>query len=146
VVKEGGGSTLHLKIVDFGCAAPAKQMCDDVAGTMPFIAPEVILTDRHNPTLADTWACGGVLLELICGIGFTTSMLQLPIPPEVSHVTGRQIADFFATSSNLQTHVEAELGNVNKDLCVLLWGLLAVVPEERWNAGKMEGCDWLNAV
>merc|ERR1712007_118322 len=38
VVKEDGGSTLHLKIVDFGCAVPATQICNDVVGTMPFIA------------------------------------------------------------------------------------------------------------
>jgi len=142
--EEDGADTIRLKIVDFGSATSATKMCSDISGTVPFIPPEVILNESYNPTLADTWACGGVLLELIFGIGSIPHMLRWTSSPEVA-VAGRQMADFFATSRNLATHVEAKLEGVDRDLLALLCGLLVSMPEERWNAEKMNTCAWLQA-
>ena len=36
-----------MKIIGFGCAVPASMACRDGVGTMPFMAPELLVGDSH---------------------------------------------------------------------------------------------------
>ncbi|KAF9932772.1 hypothetical protein BGZ67_004589 [Mortierella alpina] len=54
-----------VKIIDFGCSMVYQlpfekqiQMARGVSGSDPYIAPEVLTTDEHDPRLADVWSLG----------------------------------------------------------------------------------------
>jgi serine/threonine protein kinase len=46
----------HAKLVDFGFAVEIGAPCTSLRGTMPFVAPEVLMEDAvYNPAPADVW-------------------------------------------------------------------------------------------
>ncbi|ORZ13831.1 kinase-like domain-containing protein, partial [Lobosporangium transversale] len=52
-----------VKIIDFGCSVVYRlpfekqiQMAKGVSGSDPYIAPEVFITEEHDPRLADVWS------------------------------------------------------------------------------------------
>ncbi|KAF9577285.1 hypothetical protein BGW38_007613 [Lunasporangiospora selenospora] len=54
-----------VKIIDFGCSMVYQlpfeskiQLATGVSGSDPYIAPEVFLTEEHDPRLADVWSLG----------------------------------------------------------------------------------------
>ncbi|KAG0199086.1 serine/threonine protein kinase [Mortierella sp. GBA30] len=54
-----------VKIIDFGCSMVYQlpfekqiQMAKGVSGSDPYIAPEVLTTEEHDPRLADVWSLG----------------------------------------------------------------------------------------
>jgi hypothetical protein len=61
------------KIVDFGQAVDITlevPVLKRPRGTMPFIAPEVMILSPHwDPTSCDLWQVGVILFEVLCGIG-----------------------------------------------------------------------------
>ncbi|ORZ11005.1 kinase-like domain-containing protein [Lobosporangium transversale] len=51
-----------VKIIDFGCSMVFQppfekkiEMAKGISGSDPYIAPEVFVTDQHDPRLADVW-------------------------------------------------------------------------------------------
>merc|ERR1712176_254196 len=58
-----------LKLVDFGCAVQGEHTVSSIVGTMPFIAPEVLIYKSSSPFIADMWSCGVVMLEMLSGTG-----------------------------------------------------------------------------
>jgi len=81
----------RLRLMDFGCAVRVDAPCHDVVGTMPFIAPEVLLLfdggGPYAPAGADVWAAGVVLLEMLRGVGALS--LHLGWPPGAAPAAGR---------------------------------------------------------
>ena len=61
------GPTPKVRIGDFGMAAYLKndQCIKKVAGTIGFMAPEVVL-NQHSDFKADIWSLGIILYALIC--------------------------------------------------------------------------------
>jgi serine/threonine protein kinase len=60
-----------LKIIDFDTARQVKdedEEFDGQCGTENWMAPEVDKKLKHSPIKADRWACGRVLLFLLCGL------------------------------------------------------------------------------
>ncbi|KAF9436603.1 serine/threonine protein kinase [Entomortierella beljakovae] len=54
-----------VKIIDFGCSMVYQQplekkihMAQGISGSDPYIAPEVFITDEHDPRHADVWSLG----------------------------------------------------------------------------------------
>jgi serine/threonine protein kinase len=62
-----------VKVVDFGQAADVTlevPVLKRPRGTMPFIAPEVMILSPHwDPISCDLWQLGVILFEVLCGIG-----------------------------------------------------------------------------
>jgi len=82
----GGDGGERLRLMDFGCASRAGAPRDDVVGTMPFIAPEVLMVlvagRPYIPAAADLWSAGAVLLEMLMGVGALSRALGWPpVPP-----------------------------------------------------------------
>merc|ERR1712151_1227680 len=69
MVCPGCDNSLILKLIDFGCAVQGKDTFSRIVGTMPFIAPEVLIYDCSSPFSADMWSCGVVMLEMLSGTG-----------------------------------------------------------------------------
>ncbi len=61
VVGEG-----HVEIVDFGLSLPVDQAGDEVAGSLPYLAPEV-LQGAAPSAQSDLWAVGILAVELLVG-------------------------------------------------------------------------------
>ncbi|KAF9916560.1 serine/threonine protein kinase [Lobosporangium transversale] len=58
-----------VKIIDFGCSMVFQppfekkiEMAKGISGSDPYIAPEVFVTDQHDPRLADVWSMGIIFL------------------------------------------------------------------------------------
>ncbi|KAG0245575.1 hypothetical protein B0O80DRAFT_27740 [Mortierella sp. GBAus27b] len=58
-----------VKIIDFGCSMVFKlpfdkkiQLARGISGSDPYIAPELFITDQHDPRLADVWSVGIIFL------------------------------------------------------------------------------------
>jgi len=61
-----------LKISDFGMATVFRhqgkeRMLERRCGTMPYIAPEVLVRSQYNAEPADIWSCGVVLVAMLTG-------------------------------------------------------------------------------
>jgi hypothetical protein len=56
----------HAKVVDFGLSLPIEQIADDLAGTAPYLAPELLLGGAPS-ALSDLWAVGVIAVELFGG-------------------------------------------------------------------------------
>ena len=61
-----------MKLSDFGMATvfrhkgkerPLERRC----GTLPYIAPEILIRPTYNAEPADIWSCGMVLLAMLTG-------------------------------------------------------------------------------
>jgi len=61
-----------LKISDFGMATVFRhqgkeRMLERRCGTMPYIAPEILVRSQYNAEPADIWSCGVVLVAMLTG-------------------------------------------------------------------------------
>ena len=61
-----------LKISDFGMATVFRhqgkeRLLERRCGTMPYIAPEVLVRSQYNAEPADLWSCGVVLVAMLTG-------------------------------------------------------------------------------
>jgi len=61
-----------LKISDFGMATVFRhqgkeRLLERRCGTMPYIAPEVLVRSQYNAEPADIWSCGVVLVAMLTG-------------------------------------------------------------------------------
>merc|ERR1719209_2892356 len=61
-----------LKISDFGMATVFRhqgreRLLERRCGTMPYIAPEILVRSQYNAEPADIWSCGVVLVAMLTG-------------------------------------------------------------------------------
>jgi len=140
---EDGCKPIRIKIGDFGYAVKVAKACTDIAGSLPFVAPEVILGKNYHGAPVDMFACGVILLELILGVGFMLRILQWETPPQASLLAGRQIRQLLDDQSTLEGRIEAHLGFVERDLLALLFGLCSTSVERRWDSRTAADCSWL---
>jgi len=61
-----------LKISDFGMATVFRhqgkeRLLERRCGTMPYIAPEILIKSQYNAEPADIWSCGVVLVAMLTG-------------------------------------------------------------------------------
>lgn len=59
---------VKIKVSDFGLAKLIRKdtLSRCVCGTLPFMAPEIVLDSGHRPLAADVWSLGITLLEVLC--------------------------------------------------------------------------------
>lgn len=87
-----------MKLLDFGSAAPFSKPCTDMAGTMPFMAPEILSAadkDPYIPSGCDMWATAVALLEMLCGFGKLNKMLNWGPRPKPSPQRSEELRIFF---------------------------------------------------
>mmetsp|Transcript_65108 Transcript_65108/g.187340 ORF Transcript_65108/g.187340 Transcript_65108/m.187340 type:complete len:864 (-) Transcript_65108:164-2755(-) len=110
------------KLVDFGCAAVADRPADDVAGTMPLIAPEVLLAPvkgAYLPAPGDVWSAGVVFLEMTCGANYLSKLVGWEQPPKVEPASAAVLVEFFSDRRRLKESLQEDLGT-RKELVSLL--------------------------
>jgi len=137
----------RIKVLDFGCAVAYGSKCFDIVGTMPFIPPEVLSVGRdrpYKPAGCDTWACGVVLLEMLCGVGKLSRVLQWDFKLQPSQERRLDLVNFFAEPGAVGYLLE-DLSETDDALVEVLEGLLCVEPERRWRADRIAACAWFGS-
>jgi len=135
-----------IKMLDFGSVVPLGRECNDMTGTMPFMAPEMLAADDkelYDPSTCDIWSSGVVLLEMLCGPHKLSRMLNwshdLPPCPERCS----ELEAFFADPQALSMAIGPDIGAVDDSLLALLKGMLHLINTERWSAAQVTASVWL---
>lgn len=135
-----------VKILDFGCVAAINSLCQDMSGTMPFIAPEVLcarIDGPYKPAGCDTWASAVVLTEMLCGMGKLNRLMRWDFKIEPSSQQGAELANFFGAPENGPQDFFKELAALNEHVADMVEGMLQVDPELRWTFEQVSCSPWL---
>ena len=58
-----------VKLIDFGLcvdmSSSGQETTSEVAGTLPYMAPEMLMKKQHNPKRTDIWALGVLLYRIL---------------------------------------------------------------------------------
>jgi len=140
-----------VKLSDFGLAVVTSQKskCRSARGTLPFMAPEVILDDTHDLFAADVWSMGIVFLELTCFVGFVQKILFKESNRGAERSRDRKklmgaVSARFNVSGCVQQllekHLRQELWPLSAPSTTLLDGMLNLSLTERF--GAKDVVDW----
>lgn len=141
---------LILKLADFdlSCLYQKSDACKSLCGTMPFLAPEVVLDKEYDGLLCDVWSLGITLLEVLCGVGVLEKVLQLHHPSDKGITPVKKniskIAHGFATPQSAskllkKAHLPQYEPLVNA-MQGVIDGMLCVDVKHRWSADlSLEG-------
>jgi len=135
-----------LKLLDFGSAAPFSKPCTDMAGTMPFMAPEILSAadkDPYIPSGCDMWATAVALLEMLCGFGKLNKMLNWGPRPKPSPQRSEELRIFFKDFNAVYAALKEDLGAVESSMMDLLVGMLQIDYRARCSAQEAVSCEWL---
>jgi serine/threonine protein kinase len=147
-----------IKLADFDTASlnPKPFRESKVIGTLPFIAPEVILDRICRPYAADIWSTGIVIVEVLCGM--RTLERDLRLHPSESHVaqtgTSKQrrkkmahiIREYFSQPESvarlLERNMRAEISRhfMCNEVSALLAGMINVDVDNRLRAEDVCNC------
>ena len=73
-----GNANVHIKICDFGFAAPCDGRLTTICGTPSYMAPELFLYKQYDGKAVDVWAFGCILIEYMNDtIAFTAFNAQI---------------------------------------------------------------------
>eukprot|EP00445_Apocalathium_hangoei_P010747 CAMPEP_0203874496 /NCGR_PEP_ID=MMETSP0359-20131031/20304_1 /ASSEMBLY_ACC=CAM_ASM_000338 /TAXON_ID=268821 /ORGANISM="Scrippsiella Hangoei, Strain SHTV-5" /LENGTH=526 /DNA_ID=CAMNT_0050793245 /DNA_START=44 /DNA_END=1624 /DNA_ORIENTATION=- len=111
IVSDAPGQPLHLKLVDFDLALTQKEGCHcrSSCGTVPFSAPEVLLSRQYNGMAADIWSLGIVMIEILCGVRIVERALALEQVRHGGHperAVGARIQEAFSSMTLLRDILE----------------------------------------
>jgi len=137
-----------VKILDFGSVAPIDRECCDMAGTMPFMAPEVLAggdEEPYDPSRCDVWSTVVVLLEMLCGPDKFGRMMNwgrkhIPCPDRYD-----ELKAFFEQPDAVSAALEADLGTLDESLYDLVSGMFHLDSSLRWSAKQVTASPWLKA-
>jgi len=152
LIRESSDNVM-LKLTDFdtACSCKTKSICKTVCGTMPFMAPDLLLQKEYDGRKADMWSLGIVMLELLCGIGIIERVLmldhkhnhgageKLAIAPNKS-IMKKVYAEFAypdAAGRMLANFCRQELREIIDSMSSALKGILNVKPTERWDSEQL---------
>lgn len=140
-------SGLEAKLVDFGCSVRASSLRTDVVGSLPFMAPEVMIASVENPYSAagvDIWAGGVILVEMLLGVHHLCRRLGWERTSRASSKRHGELVQYFSDGSAVPRLLRRRFGNADSsDLEELLQGMLQVGPSERWSAKRVAESRWL---
>lgn len=135
------------KLVDFGFAdklgAPLRYL-----GTMPFVAPEIMMQDLHafSAAAADVWALGVVLVEMLCGINTLPKILGWQNTGLPRRKSAEDVIQLLSETDRFRDKLEARMGQDlarNGDFMKLLNGMLCGCVAERWETANIQLAPWL---
>jgi len=86
----GAGLTVKLGGFELAMSQQDNQRCKSACGTLPFAAPEAIVSDAngYDGMAADMWSLGILLMEVACGLRSVEQALEL-----ASHGSTEQKSD-----------------------------------------------------
>jgi len=138
-----------LKVVDFGSVAGIHKPLMDMAGTMPFMAPEILAADNsrnYSSAKCDIWSAGVVLLEMLCGMGKLDKMMRWDKTTEPCYQRYVELKAFFRHGDvALREALESDVSVVNNSLLEVLGGCLKVDLSERWGPLEVSACAWVRS-
>jgi len=154
IIFSESANNVMIKLSDFGLAicASQKSKCRNAQGTLPFMAPEVILEDVHDVFAADVWSMGVVFLELTCFVGFVQQVLfkakESSGQDRSKSEERKQLMTAVSSRFNVQgcvkrlldEHLRHELQSLSASSSVLLNGMLKLSPSDRF--GAKDVVDW----
>lgn len=131
----------EVTLVDFGLAIElGAEKIQEFCGSMPFVAPEILMEQPYHAAPADMWSLGMLLLEMLCGVDHLPRVLDWPRPlmPKPSHAA--DLRTFLATP--IECHVDHRLGDDAgaPGMEALLHALSATLifdPNERYEAQEV---------
>ncbi len=140
IVQEVDGESV-LKLADFGTAMVVLpgELQRYSRGTLPFMAPEVVLSHEYDGFAADMWSVGVLALEFQCGIHVLERALELPKAGiETCHKTVQRIVAGLgspeAVRALLCQHCLVELRDLLPTFECLTCNVLKEAVSERWSA------------
>lgn len=112
------------KIIDFGISVRAKpgEMVSNFSGSHPYLAPEIILEQPHDPFKADVWALGVTFYVLVA------SKLPWPKQPEKVMNAAIEQASFILPK------------NIDPDIGLIIRSMLQVEPNDRPTLQEILDC------
>lgn len=136
----------NLKVLDFGCAVELGEERQEICGTMPFMAPEVMAGEPYDPASADVWSCSVILLEMLMGIGALNRRLGWPANVRANEEKAKEIRRYLSNPVVLQAMLEDRYGeDIPKALVEVLSNTLTADRSKRWTSAQMACSDWLAA-
>jgi len=142
---------MKVKILDFGSATSLTKVCLDMAGTMPFMAPEILEAEGqepYDPAGVDVWALGVVLLEMLWGYGTLNKMMAWESIPEPDKICSDELTAFFGQPGTLEETLRRDRweDEVSEDLLLLLEGMLRPNLRDRMIAAEVVHSAWLRSL
>jgi len=135
---------LQLKLVDFDLAASLNSPCTSPCGSLPFVAPEVILDWPYNGAAADIWSSSVVLLEVVCRVHILEKSMGIAVAPngagnreEVAKKIKSQFGSSRRVSKILREHGRPELSQIVPLLNSTLQQTFQIDPVQRWDARQV---------
>jgi serine/threonine protein kinase len=133
------------KLVDFGCACPRLELQPGIVGTLPFIAPELLMSTAHDGAPADVWSFGVVMLEMFGGLRIMSKGLGWDAQETPVKECGSTLSTLFADPLRGLAQVRSCAGvdhcSENDDL---LASMLHAVPDQRPTAEVLCQSLWFN--
>jgi serine/threonine protein kinase len=135
----------HAMLVDFGFAVEtACSTCQIVRGTMPFIAPEVMVQRGfYTPAPVDIWSVGVLILEMTCGLQKMNRMMQWDEDERPHERLSAELKSFLLQPEAIAQALEEDEVEPTRGLMAALLGALQVSPASRWTATELASCEWL---
>mmetsp|Transcript_147299 Transcript_147299/g.410334 ORF Transcript_147299/g.410334 Transcript_147299/m.410334 type:complete len:542 (-) Transcript_147299:234-1859(-) len=144
VEEDEGHQGLLLKLTDFDFASPMGIVCRTSRGSLPFMAPEVMLGRPHRGGPADVWSLAVVILEVLCRTRILEQVLQLPISPEgagdraaIASDLARHFGGEGSASALVKEHCQPELADFLPTVAPVLEQTLQIAPAHRLLAQTM---------
>jgi len=152
-IRDADGEPRVLKLADFewAIAQPKSSLCRSKCGTVPFVAPEVVLQREWDGMASDVRSLGIVLLELLCGTNFLERHLSSLLArgprgrrfwrrvddPSIGQMLRHAFQNPSLPSVLLQAECRPELQSLVPAASALVDGMVEVQPRLRWDATKM---------
>lgn len=124
----------HIKIVDFGSAAPTDKLTDDLVGTMPLIAPEVLRAPVYGPYMpapADIWSSAIVFVEMACGTNHLSRWVCWPGSPKAEPEAAGPLVRFFSDPQRVRDALVESLPSAGEGLVECLSQCVRLDAESR---------------
>jgi len=137
----------ELKLLDFGSAVPLMETTCDMAGTMPFMAPEILAAGDKEPYVpcgCDVWSAGVVLLEMLCGLGKLDRMVGWGPRHEPSPQRSAELGKYFQEFDLMYESLESDLGVVEDSLMDLFAGIFQLDTTHRTSAKEALRSEWMS--
>jgi serine/threonine protein kinase len=140
---------VKVKLCDFDLAQimQKKGTCKAICGTYPFMAPDVMHGEPHDPFAADIWSLAVVFLEVLCRLQVLTKVIHNGrLPPRHSHDERVKmtltIGNHFEQPKSVQNLFEAHIRPELKEhllgpMVTLLGGMMIVDVAKRWTAKRL---------
>lgn len=132
-------------MLDFGCSVLADELRSDIAGTLPFMAPEIFRAPSvlYEPAPVDIWACGVILVELLFGVHHFSHMMSWTPATPITPDRFLDLSSFFRDGFVISPALEQKYGHVELCLASLLERLLTLDQAHRCSARHALESDWL---